>query len=92
MRMAGLHPLDTGDAILLRLVGEHRPRDAVADRPHAGGRRAEQAVNRNIPALVGLDADGVEADVGGGRAPPRGGEHAIAVDRLEPLTLHHRAA
>jgi hypothetical protein len=42
-------------------VGEHRPRDAVADRPHASGRRAEQAVNRHIPALVGLDAD----DLGG---------------------------
>jgi hypothetical protein len=85
------HAVRTGHAVFLGLVGEHRPGDAVADRPHARSRGAKLSVHRNEAPPVGLEPDGLEAQVVGGRAAAGGGEHPVAPNRLGSLDLDDAA-
>src|SRR5207244_5852092 len=51
------HALDGDDALLARLVGEHRPGDDVADREHARHTRLEALVHRDAATRVEGEAE-----------------------------------
>ncbi len=78
-RLAG-QELGAGDALLLRLVGEHRPGDGVADGVDARGGGLEALVDGNPPARVEGHAERLQPEPGGvGAAADRDED---AVERL----------
>ena len=86
---AGLAGDILGDrnALVLGLVGEHRPGDHVADRPDAGHLGAELVVGLDLAALVGLQPGLVEAEAFGvGPAADRD-QHDVGLDRLGRAAL-----
>src|SRR3546814_2004454 len=75
------------DPLILGLVREHRPRNDVADRPHAGDLGREIAIGLDLAALVGFQSNLVEREtIGVGLATDRH-EHAIGGDRLRLAAL-----
>ena len=82
-----LHRLDAGHAVLLGLVGEHRPRNTVANRIHACRGGAELAVHGDAAPSVERDPDGVEPQIVGRRPSARGRQHPITLDRLLALAF-----
>ena len=66
------HRLDRRDALFLGLVREHRPRDHVADRPHAGHGRPVVVVDLDEAALVHRDTELLRAQPVGVRPSTRG--------------------
>ena len=97
MRGLARHALDGDDALLARLVSEHRAGDDVADREHARHARFEALVHRDAAALVEgeaelagaepvrvrppADRDQHDVGLGLGGAPLRGERHADAARR-----------
>ena len=70
------------DALVLGLVREHRAGDDVADRPDAGDLGREVVIGLDLAALVGREADLVEAEAVGVRPAADRHQHAIGLDRL----------
>ncbi len=75
--MSGLagDQLDDGDGLFLGLVRQHRAGGDVADGPDASRRRPPM-IDRHEAALVGDDADAVEAEAGR-IGPPSDGQQDI---------------
>ena len=69
------------DAFVLRLVGQHRPADDVADRIDPRNVGGVMRVDHDLAAL-GLDADRLEAEALGERAPANRDQHDVGLDRL----------
>src|SRR5262245_20010387 len=80
------HELDGGDALLLRLVREHRAGDRVADREDARDGRLVALVHLDASALVETDADLGGAEPGEVRPAPDRDEDDVGV-LLGPLAL-----
>ena len=92
LRPLAPHALHAGNAIFLRLVGEHGAGNAVADGIHSGSRRAKQMIYGDPAPLVGLDSYRFQADAVGSRPSAGGGQHPVTDNRLQPLAFHHAAA
>ncbi len=84
VHVAGLARKDLGnrDALVLRLVGEHRTGDHVADGVDAGDVRGEMRVGEDAALVVALDADHVEAEPLRVGDTADGDEHDVRLDRL----------
>src|SRR5205085_3779704 len=79
--------LDDGDALVLRLVGEHRPFDDVADREYPRNTRLP-AVVKDDPAALAVDRDArfLQPQPGGVRPTADGDEDAVGLE-LQRLPL-----
>ena len=96
------HALDGDDALLARLVREHRTRDDVADGEHAGDARLEAVVHDDPPALVDLHAELADAEPVHVGSPSDRDEHDVGLDvggavfgrdgDAHAVTRAHRAA
>src|SRR5204863_3029027 len=75
--------LDAGDAVLARLVGEHRPVDDVADRVDARHRGLEVRVDLDAAARRELDAGLVEPEAFNGGPPADADQHDVGFDGLD---------
>src|SRR5690606_37807142 len=69
-----------GDTLVLRLVGQHRTGNGVADRPDAGNIGAAMMVGLDLTALVELEADVIETTAFAIRPAADRNEDAISLD------------
>src|SRR3546814_13058756 len=87
--------LGAGDAFVLGLVREHRPRHDVADRPDAVDRIAEIMVSLDLAALIGRATRLVQRKAVGIRPPPYRLLHDIvpapfSLRTIRAFSLYHR--
>lgn len=67
--MAVFDVFHSSDALFFGFVGEHGTKSGVADALDALDRGVELAVNDNAALVVGLNADSLEVEATGDRAP-----------------------
>ena len=79
--------LDAGDAVLARLVRQHRPVDHVANGVDAGHRCLEVAVDGDAAAVREFHAHLVEPETGHVGTPPDRHQHDIGLERLGRTAL-----
>src|SRR6202035_4072726 len=84
VHVAGLAGENLGDrdALVLGLVGQHRPRDHVPDGVDAGRVGGEMLIHDNAPAIVLLDPHGLEPETVRIGHAADGDQHDIGLDRL----------
>ncbi len=80
--------LDARDALVLRLVREHRTRDDVADGVHPGHAGAKVSVDGHATFCVERKPDGVEAEAVRIRNAAHRDQHAVAAHRIAAVDVH----
>ena len=70
------------DALVFRLVGQHRAGHAIADGPDVGDLGTEIMIDFDLAAVVGGKVDGFEAEPFGVRPAPDGNQRGIHRHRL----------
>ena len=72
--------LDSGDTLLLSLVGKHRSEGDISDRFDTLGGRVQLVVDDNSSSLVGLDTNVLKSETLSNRSSTDGHEHNIGVN------------